>query len=232
MATFSYILRMFTRLLTAFLERMRGVPQSYRELERSLTLLSVLRSIGWQKSIRAGGPVDARGREIPWFSYPAIDWLESRIKSTDKVLEFGAGHSTLWFARKAAHVTSVEHDPAWVDKLRGRVPANVTLLAVTETNYLQAVPKGKFNVIVIDGIRRTDCARRAVKLLAKGGMIIYDNSDRPEDAGGIEYLMKSGMYRIDFVGLVPQYGRITCTAVFFRDVAHLKAREQHAHLGW
>ncbi|MBI4418839.1 MAG: class I SAM-dependent methyltransferase, partial [Ignavibacteriales bacterium] len=208
---------------------LQGIPQTYRELERSLTLLSVLRGIGWQRSIRMRGPVDAHGREIPWFSYPAIDWLESRIKPTHKVLEFGAGHSTLWFARKAAHVTSVEHDARWADKLRGRVPRNVTLIPRNEANYVVAAGKGTFDVIVIDGIRRTECAQWAAKHVTRSGLIIFDNSDRPEDTAGIELLMKRGMYRIDFVGLLPQYGRMNCTSVFFRDEGYLRG-EPHVSL--
>jgi hypothetical protein len=49
-------------------------------MERSLTVLSSLRRLGWQKSIRRG-PVDAAGDPIPWITYPAIDWID-RIRPT------------------------------------------------------------------------------------------------------------------------------------------------------
>ncbi|GJQ21904.1 MAG: hypothetical protein HBSIN02_22590 [Bacteroidia bacterium] len=223
---------MFKSLVRDFLERVRGVPRSYRELERSLTLLSVLRGIGWHKSIRARGPVDVQGREIPWFSYPAIDWLESRINKTHKVLEFGAGHSTLWFARKAAHVTSIDHDAAWVQRLRPRLPLNASVILADPDHYVEAGGRSKYDIIVIDGIRRVECAQWSLRRVTRRGMIIFDNSDRQENADGLKALMKAGFYRIDFVGLVPQYGRISCTSVFFRDVAYLKIKEQHSPLGW
>jgi hypothetical protein len=40
------------------------------------------------------------------------------------VFEYGAGGSTLWFARHAKHVVTVEHNPAWADAVEQALGAD------------------------------------------------------------------------------------------------------------
>lgn len=49
----------------------------------------------------------------PWVTEGAKSWLARNISCNDKVLEFGAGRSTIFFARQAARVTTVEGSPDW-----------------------------------------------------------------------------------------------------------------------
>src|ERR1043165_4945404 len=69
--------------------------------------------------------------EIPWFSYAAIDFLEDFIKPHMSVFEYGSGGSTLFFARRAKSVWSIEDNPRWFDLVSRRVQEkgarNVTL---------------------------------------------------------------------------------------------------------
>ena len=74
--------------------------------------------------------VDAAGNPMPWYTYPMIEFLRQRDTSSCSVLEFGGGQSTLWWARNAAKVVTVESDRDWHDHLRPNVPANVTLAHV------------------------------------------------------------------------------------------------------
>ena len=48
--------------------------------------------------------------EIPWVTFKAIEWLESYLKPHMDVFEYGAGGSTLFLAKRASRVVSVEHD--------------------------------------------------------------------------------------------------------------------------
>lgn len=53
------------------------------------------------------------GLRTPWFTEGAKSWLASNVNRADKVLEFGAGRSTIFFAAQAARVTTVEASPDW-----------------------------------------------------------------------------------------------------------------------
>jgi hypothetical protein len=58
---------------------------------------------------------------IPWLPYPAIAWLEDRVRPGMSVFEFGAGGSTVFFASRGASVAAVEHDPAWAQRVRAHL---------------------------------------------------------------------------------------------------------------
>lgn len=48
-----------------------------------------------------------------WVTEGAKAWMETNILPTDKVLEYGAGRSSIFFARKAQRLTIVEGSPDW-----------------------------------------------------------------------------------------------------------------------
>jgi hypothetical protein len=56
----------------------------------------------------------------PWIVFDAIDRLRSLPLGNKRVFEYGSGGSTLFWLRRGAHVTSVEHDAAWHRRLRER----------------------------------------------------------------------------------------------------------------
>lgn len=49
----------------------------------------------------------------PWLNPAAIRLLESLLRPADLGAEFGSGRSTIWFAKRVAALTSVEHDERW-----------------------------------------------------------------------------------------------------------------------
>jgi hypothetical protein len=86
-----------------------------------------LTSTGWRRSVDEGAAVDADG-PVPWFTYPAIRFLHRIARRTWRVLEYGSGNSTRWWAARVAEVVAVEHDPAWAGPLRRDLPPNVRLI--------------------------------------------------------------------------------------------------------
>src|SRR5207244_9596553 len=73
-----------------------------------------------------------------------------------------------------------------------------------------------FDVIVVDGLvtgrTRLKCARAAVPLLRRGGMIILDNSDwLPESS---RHLREAGLIEVDMTGFAP-INDYTCTTSFY-----------------
>lgn len=55
--------------------------------------------------------------EIPWISYDAIRELKQFLTKESRVLEFGSGMSTIWYAKHAGEVFSVEDYQPWYHKV-------------------------------------------------------------------------------------------------------------------
>ena len=82
---------------------------------------------GWSRSAVEQRPVRADGSPVPWFTFGAIEFLQRTVRQSDRVFEYGAGFSTLWWQKHASKVVSVEHDEDWCDELRPQLDCNVTL---------------------------------------------------------------------------------------------------------
>jgi len=72
--------------------------------------------LGWLEK----EPKKEDGTPLPWFTYPAISFLEDIITPEMKVFEYGAGYSTLYFNATVTECNSVEHDKKWIEKLYER----------------------------------------------------------------------------------------------------------------
>ena len=176
---------------------------------------------GWLNSVMKGRPVDANDSPIPWFTYPAIDFLESILNPQWRVFEWGSGNSTKWWAKKCAVVTAVESNPAWHAEVSRSLPQNAkVILAEDQDAYTQAIRENVeslFDIVVIDGDHRNHCASICLDIISKEGIVIFDNSDRPSYNEGIKCLLDAGFFRIDFWGLIPSYAYRNCTSIFFRN---------------
>jgi hypothetical protein len=170
-------------------------------------------------SVRQRRCVDAQSNPVPWYTYPAIDYLRQLDFSDASIFEYGSGSSTLFWAAAARRVVSVEDDEEWYGITRAQLPANCELTLETDLEAYPAVidryPE-PFDVIVVDGAARgrtrLKCAKRAIGKLRDGGMIILDNSDwLPESA---RLLRESGLIQVDMTGFAPISGHTQTTSFF------------------
>lgn len=63
--------------------------------------------------------IDRNNNPIPWYSYPAIEYISNLDFSNKTILEWGSGNSSLFWAKRSKNVTSIEDDEEWfnlVDK--------------------------------------------------------------------------------------------------------------------
>src|SRR2546425_5977840 len=58
-----------------------------------------------------------RRRCLPWISYRAARDLHRLITPDWRILEFGAGMSTIWLAQRAKFVVSIESSPDWYQQV-------------------------------------------------------------------------------------------------------------------
>jgi SAM-dependent methyltransferase len=204
------------------------VPTKIARVLTSLTLHPqyIARCIS-HNLINSKTPLDL---EIPWFSYAAVDWLDDYLQPHMTVCEYGSGGSTLFFARRARSVLSIESDPKWFELVNRRLQKqelrNATLRlhpfdfksaeGFEHSAYLHAIPDDRFDVIVVDGMEewtpvRPMCFYKAEARVRSGGIIIVDDSWRyPE-------LRKNNCAREvrTFKSVGPCRPGVTSTDIFF-----------------
>lgn len=169
--------------------------------------------------------VDKNGRPLPWYSYPCIDFLKSRSFKDKKILEFGGGQSTLWWASRAEYVVTFEADEKWVARILKLKPSNIAVHQVTTDSQPGLLEKVRrtcadngytpFDVVIIDGLWwRKALIPISIELLSETGVIIFDNADQVE-FGVYEGFIDSGLKRVDFVGIAPGTLSQDCTSIIF-----------------
>ena len=113
--------------------------------------------LGQIRSITEGRPVDALGQPIPWYTYPAIEYVERLALKGKRIFEFGCGHSTRYWCRRGASVTAVEHSREWFEEVTAFAGGANLLFRDERDSYVAALREAgvSFDVIVIDGVWRT-----------------------------------------------------------------------------
>jgi predicted O-methyltransferase YrrM len=122
--------------------------------------------------------------EYPWLQPAAIAWLVATLRPEWRVLETGAGGSTVFFARRARYVVSYESDVTWYE----RVQQQLRERSLDENAELHLAPRypvlgllgeeGPYNLVFIDGRGRVKSAETALPLIVPGGWLMLDDSDR------------------------------------------------------
>jgi len=167
--------------------------------------------------------MDKKGLPIPWYTYPAVEFLYTKNFSQRSVLEFGAGQSTLWWAKNAKDVTSFEEDKNWYEIVKTKMPKNVRLIYCSDLMlemFHDQIAQELFDIIIIDGFDRLEATKKARHNLKGDGIIIVDNAEGYWGENGtypiIDLLTSEGMLRVDFYGHSPANITVSCTSIFFR----------------
>lgn len=117
---------------------------------------------------------DTDGSIMPWYTKMALEWIKENIPSGLKVLEFGGGHSTLWW-RKRAEITTIEYDPQACRILGIEQGSPLRYFFANGDNE-----KGLYDIVIIDSEAeqaRQDYVLRAFDLSKK--YVIIDNYQQP-----------------------------------------------------
>ncbi len=183
----------------------------------------------WEKDFGISRTIDEKvcldrdNNPIPWYTYPAIEYISQFDFSNKTIFEFGCGYSSLFWAKRAKNVISIEDNPNWFEKwqkefneenldIRWRDEGEIYENAIFEDEQ-------KYDVIIIDGKRRFQCAQTAIEKLADGGMIILDDSDRvntsDEYKKAIKILQSANLLQVDFYGFCPMNAYTKTTTIFF-----------------
>lgn len=162
-----------------------------------------LRQLAWQ----------SRNPSVPWLAIPTVKLLDSYLKSSDKVLEFGSGRSTQYLAQRVEKIISIEHNEEWYNKLNDLFENHiererVNLIHVDKSSIQEWINNtaawksfihlidAPFDLILIDGIFRLELVIMSIPLLNDSGMLILDDAHRffaPIELGTNKLLIKAGL---------------------------------------
>ncbi len=133
-------------------------------------------------------------RVVAWITDDAVEFIcnfsNAMRKGNNrgpKVLEFGVGASTLFFASRSSSVLGFEHDIMWANKTKAH--AELENYSHVEIQRLdrpysadveRVVGAKKFDIISIDGRDRVKCLEEVLRLdlLATDGILVLDNMER------------------------------------------------------
>lgn len=134
---------------------------------------------------------------VPWLSPGAVAYCDGVLTTSMRVLEFGSGRSTPWFARRVGQLTSIEHSKEWFDRVRGLLKqnglTNVDCMLIpldhpesdpehaqyeplpSYVGVLDAFADQSFDLIIVDGHYRTTCILTCPSKLKAGGLLLIDD---------------------------------------------------------
>ena len=119
---------------------------------------------------------------VPWIPFAARRRLQSLLSPNSTVWEVGSGFSTIWLSKRSAHVTSIEANKEWFEKL-GQIIAtegirNVDLRYEWEAGRMSdfsEVADESLDLLFIDGGPRAWCLQNGFQKVRRGGAIYLDN---------------------------------------------------------
>ena len=134
--------------------------------------------------------------DAPWLTESAIYLLDAWLKPTDIGLEWGSGRSTIWFARRLKHLTSIEANRTWYDQIHARLQT-ANLLSKTDYRHIPCefeeheepdshpyadvvaeIPDNSLDFALVDGHIRATCFRAVLPKIKPGGLLSLDNANR------------------------------------------------------
>jgi len=203
-----------------------GAGQDLDKHRSEQIMLSILNNgYGHWHSVKTQEVINAAEEPIPWYTYPAIEFLDQFDFKNLSVFEWGAGNSSLYWAKVAKSVTSVEDDAEWYRKVKKNKSQNLTVMLIQDKEeYINAIKlaQRKYDIIIIDGSHRYECSHIAPEFLENGGFIILDNADwLPKSA---EVLRDADLLQVDMSGFGPITQYTFTTSLFLHRNIEMKRK--------
>lgn len=193
------------------------------DLDRILWILKYIQnSHGGKESYSRKLPFDSNSNPLPWYTYPAIEYLQQFEFSECSVFEYGSGNGSRFWSKRAQSVISIESDPEWYQSgIQDLLPNQKLLLKIDKDEYVTSIHLGDkpFDLVIIDGMYRYACAVESLVKVKDGGIILLDNSDwYPATA---KFIRDSGFIQIDFIGAGPVNSYAWCTSIFIKNIMNI-----------
>jgi hypothetical protein len=167
--------------------------------------------------------VDGNGRPIPWYTYPAIEYLSNLDFSQKRVFEWGSGNSSLWWGIRCHEIVAIESDREWYSKMNSAMSATSGTkfhdyrLCEDMLSYVNHRDIVNSNIVIIDGTFRTCCAAFFLSQMSEANnfeILIFDNADWQPDVIRILNDKLRDWVQVDFHGFGPINDFTTTTTIF------------------
>lgn len=206
----------------AFLVSLKKVVWKFPELRmrqrRNFAILS--KEYGQFASMKLWSCVDGKGNPIPWYTYPAIEYLSHLDLSDRKVFEYGSGNSSLWWAGRCQALTSIEDNRKWYEKI------NLAAKCLQNFDYQYVEGMAAFieqeniagsDIVIIDGSYRSECADYVLQKIRQRYLdpvfLVFDNSDwYPQTMARLN--KELNWIQVDFAGFGPINSYTWTTSIF------------------
>ncbi len=198
-------------------------------LEKQSTLIKSqfqANKLSWIKSFNSGLSQDQDGDYLPWMTYPFIDYLSLKLNNQQVIFEYGCGSSTLFFASRVSKVVALESNKLWYDIIKQKLLdaniSNVELIyfdnALQDNNYelFASQYKEKFDLVIVDSLKRFACATNSINAIKTNGAIILDDSERKNYRKIFDFFLSNNFIQKDFHGIAPGGLRIKNSTIFYR----------------
>jgi predicted O-methyltransferase YrrM len=136
---------------------------------------------------------ERRNMDKPWLTPGATELLAELLLPSDTGLEWGSGRSTVWFAKRLKHLTSIEDNREWYKTVTKRLSEqNVTNVSyhhapappegegARQSPYVaicSSVPDRSLGFALVDGSAREYCTTAVIPKIAPGGLLVIDNAN-------------------------------------------------------
>ena len=153
-------------------------------------------------------------KSVPWMHPAAVLYLESLLAPDMTVIEHGCGGSTLWFAERVRIVVSFEQNREWYESF-SNVPHTVTLVYESVKFTPSKHMDERHDLLLIDGFGkdRPEWIRTAHKIVKPGGVVVVDNSERPQYQQALGALSAYCQRPLHITGYT-DYGKLVQTTFF------------------
>jgi hypothetical protein len=118
--------------------------------------------------------------ELPWLTFDAVARLDALLQPEWRMIEFGSGMATKWYAARVAHIHSIEDSAEWYERIAPTLPANARYELRRGEEYwdLSDYDDQSLDFGVVDGRRRDRCMDALIPKIRRGGYVYLDNSDK------------------------------------------------------
>lgn len=172
---------------------------------------------GWIEGLASQLPI-YDSELVPSLNYALLHLLKERIKPEWRVLEFGAGYSTVWWSRHVAMVHAMEEDAGWAETVRRLAEPGKHIITQAPAVDFPARTReldGSFEIVVVDCSNAGACAVAALPRLRSTGAMIVNHSDRLEHAELIRAWKERGLRELRLTAPAPGSLRMEVASVLY-----------------
>ena len=182
----------------------------------------MLENVGYAKSLSTGILQDENGEIIPWYCYSMVNFLKEKLGNKNiKIFEYGAGFSTIFYAKRSNFVVSSETSQeckTWTDESLKTLDLNAKITVEEQENFAASIEKYgvEFDLIIVDSVARNECVEYAVNNISHNGVILLDNSERSGYKKSFELMRSLGYKSLTLKGLKPFSTKFASSTIFYR----------------